>query len=160
MKRPIVFVIVTLVLVYTYLAYYRYPMESGLIQTEVEAFTWNMLFSKQPIVVHTPVADPETVLRAWFGRKQLHAKPLDVGDWIRNSNKYRIIYNGHATEAYEILLAPPYKKPDPANGDSVTALRIPPFTMVIVPFHWYLAGAPSDTIWSYDYNDWITWLLP
>lgn len=137
-------------------AAYRSPRRGvEVTQTSLDAFSFEMLHSRQPVLVAEPIAALADVLRAWFGwnvvGETIPVGPLGSTPPFRNASKYLVVHAaGVGKSAVELR--------NPAHPDSVLRVLVPPSAVLMVPVGWDVLEAPEGgTLTPVD--DPVTWLL-
>lgn len=125
-----------IILVIYILSYYNYPKYTRIIQTNMNNFNFDMLYTRQPIIIDSGI-DFEKIKKNWFNFNYTKEGVLEKSDiWIDNKFKYTIL---QPKESGEILLYPASKKmiggiPNP--DESLLAIKISKGQLIILPFHW------------------------
>lgn len=154
-----IWIAIIVIIVYYISYYYRYPKEVSILQTSLADFSFDILLQKQPIVIAEQVQDWNTLKDAWFpsNKIDMYQEKSTEESWRRNRYKYILL---QPYQDCEILLNPANRKMNsdntPNENDTLLAIRLKPFQIVIVPFHWYFL-VPSNIQYGWmGVHDWIT----
>lgn len=152
--------------------YYRYPTSTGLIQTSLKNFDWDMLLKRQPIIIDDPVQDIGALNNAWFHGKLQGHNSGNYTEWQSNRYKHLFIYAASEDhEVNEVFICGPraaletnpttgYMQPVNSEETSVIAIQLAPYQVMCVPLHWRVMLDKPESFWTLGYHDYITRFLP
>jgi len=146
------------------LCYYIFPTDITILQTTIEHFNFDLLTSRQPIVISDYLKNPEEIINSWFKYNIINKiddnendndneNGNDNGnnDWIQNNNKYLFI---NAYEDTELII---YKaertKENPPQDAKIIIIKLKKNQSIILPFKWKYYGNKIEK-WKID--DYIT----
>ena len=155
--------VVALLALYVWAAYYRAPPRVSVLQTSLEAFAVDALLQKQPLVIQDRVADLRELRRAWFALNPVKHATAAAGAWSRVRSKWCLM---QPTEDAEILLCPPRCAMVQEAGAYVPhaeahliALPLAAGQVVVVPRR-YHTHVESEKVTVMLVDDWVSWALP
>lgn len=156
----IIFIIIFIIIIYT-LCYYIFPTDITILQTTIEHFNFDLLSTRQPIVISDYLKNPEEIINSWFKYNIINKIDDDDNDndennndWKQNNNKYLFI---NANEDTEIII---YKaertKENPPEDGKIIIIKLEKNQSIILPFKWKYYGNKIDK-WIID--DYITFFV-
>lgn len=154
----IIFIIFISILLLYILCYYIFPSDISILQTTIDHFTFDLLSSRQPIVITDYIKDPEEIINSWFKYNFINFydnnDDNDNNDWIQNNNKYLFI---NAIEDTELII---YKaertKENPPEDGKIIIIKLEKNQSIILPFKWKYYGNKINK-WTID--DYITFFV-
>lgn len=169
MNKWLIASLCVLVLLVVYISYYyRYPRHTEILQTTLAEFKFDMLLSKQPIVIQDRVADIAAVRKAWFPSNIVREGAMIPEDkWHTNNFKYAIIQSPSLPITLFFLGAhTALSKEDktPPTTATLTGIQLAPLQLAILPFksHFLIQSehAPLPTVRTIGIHDYVTVLIP
>ena len=154
MKIIFIIIFISILFLYT-LCYYIFPTDISILQTTIEHFNFDLLSSRQPIVISDYLNNPNEIINSWFkyniiGDNNDNDDTNDE-DWKHNNSKYLFI---NANENTEIII---YKaertKENPPEDGKIIIIKLEKNQSLILPFKWKYYGNKIDK-WKID--DYIT----
>lgn len=152
--------VITAIILWLYVRFtYKVPNKVVILQTSLNDFDFKMLLEKQPIVIQDRVDNIQPIWDGWFkyNTKNVFEITADM-DWIRNRNKYMLIY---ALEDSEIMLCYPLCKLSnkiPDTTEEIIAIKLYKGMSLIIPYRWYFAT--NKSVYACGVHDIFTYLLP
>jgi len=154
----IIFIIFISILLLYILCYYIFPSDISILQTSIDHFTFDLLSSRQPIVITDYIKDPEEIINSWFKYNFINFNDNNDddnnNDWIQNNNKYLFI---NAIEDTELII---YKaertKENPPEDGKIIIIKLEKNQSIILPFKWKYYGNKINK-WTID--DYITFFV-
>ena len=141
------------------LCYYIFPSDISILQTTIEHFKFDLLSSRQPIVISDYLKNPEEIINSWFKYNIINDNEHmndneDINDWKQNNSKYLFI---NAIEDTEIII---YKaerrKENPPEDGKIIIIKLKKNQSIILPFKWKYYGNKINK-WKID--DYITFFV-
>lgn len=122
-------------------------------QTSLETFAFDLLLTRQPVMVTDAISRLPDVVAAWFGRWNLvgattQAPPPEAR--TRNRSKFMLVHGGQTKAAVELT--------NPAHPDTTLRVLVPPHALLIAPYLWDVAF-PDGGVSVTGVDDWATRLL-
>jgi len=150
-----IILIFTVIVIIYICCYYIFPSDINILQTTIQYFNFNLLSSRQPIVISDYIKEPNEVIDSWFKYNIIdYIDNNDNNDWIHNNYKYLFI---NAIEDTEIII---YKaqitKTNPTPDDKIIIIKLEKNQSLILPFKWKYYG---NKINKWGINDIITFSL-
>lgn len=152
MKFNIIIIIVILIYI---CCYFIFPPDIFILQSNISDFNFASLISRQPIVLHDLLQEPDKLIQLWFNYNfKTSLNPDD--NWVHNKNKYLFI---NASKDTEIII---YKATNfsyiPNENDKIIAIKLQKSQSLIIPYRWnYYLNPDEVKIWGI--NDLITSFL-
>lgn len=151
-------IILLLLILYIY-CYYIFPDELSILQTNMNEFTFELLFKKQPIVIEDKNIDINYLLNNWFNYNIIN-NIENNNRWNHNNNKYLII---HSINDVNVLLCDPknnFMNDIPDIKDLIIEIKLKKGQILIIPFKWYYnIDNNNDNYHLYGIHDYITNIL-
>lgn len=152
-------VIVCLVVFYLY-GYFVFPQNVSILQTSLEGFDFNLLLSKQPIVIEDQTEDIKSVIEAWFSSNIVRDASFNQKHtWNINSFKYMVAY---ARDDLEMYLYPPRHKivaDIPSSADPIIAIKIRKHQSIVFPYRWRYNVKNAESVKLYGIHDYATYAM-
>ena len=63
--KLLIIILLIILIIYAY-CYYIFPNEISILQTDLSNFNFNLLTSRQPIVISDFIQEPSDVIKSWF----------------------------------------------------------------------------------------------
>jgi len=63
--KLLIIILTIIIIIYIY-CYYIFPTEISILQTDIQNFNFNILSSRQPIVISNYIKNPMEVINSWF----------------------------------------------------------------------------------------------
>ena len=160
----IIFIIFLCIILYI-LCYYFFPSDISILQTTIEHFKFDLLSSRQPIVISDYLKNPEEIINSWFKYNIINEdmndnkvmndnKDTNDNDWKQNNSKYLFI---NAIEDTEIII---YKaertRENPPEDGKIIIIKLQKNQSIILPFKWKYYGNKINK-WKID--DYITFFV-
>ena len=155
MKIILIIIFIIILFLYT-LCYYIFPSDITILQTTIEHFNFDLLSSRQPIVISDYLNNPEEIINSWFKYNIIsydddNDNDDNDDDWKHNNSKYLFI---NANEKTEIII---YKaertKENPPEDGKIIIIKLEKNQSLILPFIWKYYENKIDK-WKID--DYIT----
>lgn len=129
-KFLIIFIIIYII------CYYIFPKDISILQTDISNFNFNLLLSRQPIVISDLLKNPNEIIDSWFkyNIKTLINNDTDNDDWIHNNYKYLFINANEDTEV--IIYNAQITKKNPDTEDKIIIIKLKRNQSLILPFKW------------------------
>tara|TARA_B100000795_G_scaffold269298_1_gene258253 strand:+ start:2623 stop:3096 length:474 start_codon:yes stop_codon:yes gene_type:complete len=145
-----------ILLIYTSL-YFIFTDEFSIYQTDIDHFNFDLLYSKQPIVINNLNLELKNVLYKWFSYNIIKNNIILFDDWGRNKYKYLLI---SSKDSVEVTLCNP--KTSTTNGipnesNDISTIKLNNKSLII-PFKWYY-HISSNNVEIYGIHDYITYML-
>ena len=127
-----------IILIYAY-CYYIFPKEISILQTDLANFNFNLLSSRQPIVISDFIQDPSEVIKSWFNYNIINENENETNnnendDWKHNNYKYLFINANEDTEV--IIYKAEITKINPNPEDNIIIIKLQKNQSLILPFKW------------------------
>jgi hypothetical protein len=152
--KLILIIIIIVILIYIS-CYYIFPNEITILQTTIEHFDFNLLSSRQPIIISDYIKEPEEIINSWFKynitSKEENDEIEENIDWQHNNHKYIYINANEDTEL--IIYKAQITKINPKPDDKIIIIKLEKNQSIILPFKWKYYG---DKINKYYIDDIIT----
>jgi len=150
----IIFIIIMCIFLYT-LCYYIFPSDISILQTTIDFFTFDLLTSRQPIVISDYLQNPEEIINSWFKYNIInHTDNEDDDDWKQNNNKYLFI---NAIENTEVIIYKAQRtKENPPEDSKIIIIKLEKNQSLILPFKWKYYGNKID---KWEIDDFITFFV-
>ena len=132
--NSILFLIIIILIIYIY-CYFIFPTSIIILQTTISDFNFNILTTRQPIVISSHIQEKEKLIDAWFNYNYItYDYQPDFTIW--NHNKFKFLFF-HSTDDTEIIIykASFYSKP-PETDDNIIAIKLQKDQSLIIPFKW------------------------
>ena len=165
--RTIVLVVVLCLCIMYVWHYYNYPKERQIIQTSLDAFHFDQLLARQPLVVQDRLQGGNglsEVGHMWFPHNLKRTFTVPSDTWTRTSHKHTMIMNPE--EPVEILIlhaggryASEGTQLVPSHEEVLTAIPLEANQVVILPFHTVFSVNKEKSV-ILAVHDWVTRLLP
>jgi hypothetical protein len=159
MKTLLLAIILCVAIAYMY-CYFVFPDDLCILQSSINAFDFNLLYRRQPLVIQDCIIDIDTLLNLWFTPNIIQDVIPDINKtWNQNCHKYCYAYAKNDTE---ILLYSANAKVvnDIADNDEpVLAIQLRPSQGVIIPYRWYYNIKNIEDIKFYGIHDYVTYFI-
>jgi len=136
------------------LCYYIFPTDISILQTTIDFFTFDLLTSRQPIVISDYLQNPEEIINSWFKYniinhidKNENNDEDNNNDWKQNNNKYLFINANEDTEV--IIYKAERTKENPPEDGKIIIIKLEKNQSLILPFKWKYYGNKIDK-WKID----------
>jgi hypothetical protein len=134
MKLLILILTIIIIIIYVY-CYYIFPTEISILQTDLSNFNFNLLSSRQPIVISDFIQNPLEVINSWFNYNIINSNnENENNDWIHNNYKYLFINAYKDTEV--IIYKAEITKINPKAEDNIIIIKLQKNQSLILPFKW------------------------
>jgi hypothetical protein len=138
----LILIIITIIIVIYAICYYIFPKDISILQTDITNFNFNLLSSRQPIVITDYIQNPPEIINSWFNYNIINSnlndnKDLnddDNNDWIHNNYKYLFINANEDTEV--IIYKAEITKINPTPEDKIIIIKLQKNQSLILPFKW------------------------
>ena len=70
--KLLIIILLIIIIIYAY-CYYIFPTEISILQTDLNNFNFNLLSSRQPIVISDFIQNPSEVINSWFNYNIINA---------------------------------------------------------------------------------------
>jgi hypothetical protein len=70
--KLLIIILLIIIIIYAY-CYYIFPTEISILQTDLKNFNFNLLSSRQPIVISDFIQNPSEVINSWFNYNIINA---------------------------------------------------------------------------------------
>lgn len=132
--KLLIIILSIIILIYAY-CYYIFPKEISILQTDLTNFNFNLLSSRQPIVISDYIQDPSEVIKSWFNYNIINPElNNDSNDWKHNNYKYLFINANEDTEV--IIYKAEITKINPKSDDNIIIIKLQKNQSLILPFKW------------------------
>ena len=132
--KLLIIILSIIILIYAY-CYYIFPKEISILQTDLTNFNFNLLSSRQPIVISDYIQDPSEVIKSWFNYNIINPElNNNTNDWIHNNYKYLFINANDDTEV--IIYKAEITKINPKSEDNIIIIKLQKNQSLILPFKW------------------------
>lgn len=132
--KLLIIILSIIILIYAY-CYYIFPKEISILQTDLTNFNFNLLSSRQPIVISDYIQDPSEVIKSWFNYNIINPElNNNTNDWIHNNYKYLFINANEDTEV--IIYKAEITKINPKSEDNIIIIKLQKNQSLILPFKW------------------------
>jgi len=153
--KLLIIILSIIIIIYAY-CYYIFPTEISILQTDLTNFNFNLLSSRQPIVISDFIQNPSEVINSWFNYNIINSNMNnnnnnDNDDWIHNNYKYLFINANEDTEV--IIYKAEITKINPTPEDKIIIIKLQKNQSLILPFKWKYY---SNNINKYGIDDLIT----
>lgn len=148
--------ILIILLIYTSL-YFIFTNEFSIYQTDIDHFKFDLLYTRQPIVINNLNLDIKNVLYNWFSYNIIKNNLIAYNEWDRNKYKYLLVSSKDSAEV--TLCNPKTSTIDgiPNTSNDISTIKLNNKTLII-PFKWYY-HISSTNVELYGIHDYITYLL-
>lgn len=120
--------------------YFIFNEEITIYQTNMNNFDYNLLYTKQPLVIEDSIYNIDTVFTDVFYGNIIQYNVYTDMVWTRNQYKYLLVYADEDTYS-EITLYQPSKKlvdgMPSQDSDSLITIKLTKQKILIIPFKWY-----------------------
>jgi len=161
----LILIILTIIIIIYALCYYIFPKDISILQTDITNFNFNLLSSRQPIVITDYIQNPPEIINSWFNYNIINSNLNDNkdlndnsnlnddnnDDWIHNNYKYLFINANEDTEV--IIYKAEITKINPTPEDKIIIIKLQKNQSLILPFKWKYY---SNNINKYGIDDLIT----
>ena len=138
--KLLIIILCVIILIYAY-CYYIFPREISILQTDISNFNFNLLSSRQPIVISDFIQTPLDIIKSWFNYNIIsdnndnnNNDNNDNNDWKHNHYKYLFINANEDTEV--IIYNAETKKENPTSDDNIIIIKLQKNQSLILPFKW------------------------
>jgi|694.fasta_scaffold59194_5 hypothetical protein len=134
--KLLIIILSIIIIIYAY-CYYIFPNEISILQTDLSNFNFNLLTSRQPIVISDFIQEPSEVIKSWFNYNIINSNMNDDNkhnDWIHNNYKYLFINAYDDTEV--IIYKAEITKINPKQEDNIIIIKLLKNQSLILPFKW------------------------
>ena len=139
--KLLIIILSIIIIIYAY-CYYIFPTEISILQTDLTNFNFNLLSSRQPIVISDFIQNPSEVINSWFNYNIINSNMNnnnnnnnnDNDDWIHNNYKYLFINASKDTEV--IIYKAEITKMNPKAEDNIIIIKLQKNQSLILPFKW------------------------
>ena len=148
--KLLIIILLIIIIIYAY-CYYIFPTEISILQTDLNNFNFNLLSSRQPIVISDFIQNPSEVINSWFNYNIINANMNanmndndndndndnangNANDWIHNNYKYLFINAYKDTEV--IIYKAEITKMNPKAEDNIIIIKLQKNQSLILPFKW------------------------
>jgi hypothetical protein len=134
--KLLIIILSIIIIIYAY-CYYIFPNEISILQTDLSNFNFNLLTSRQPIVISDFIQEPSDVIKSWFNYNIINSNLNDDNknnDWIHNNYKYLFINAYDDTEV--IIYKAEITKINPKPEDNIIIIKLLKNQSLILPFKW------------------------
>lgn len=141
------------------LCYYIFPSDITILQTTIDHFNFDLLSSRQPIVISDFLKNPEEIINSWFKYNIINNDNNDddndnYDNWKQNNNKYLFINANEDTEL--IIYKAERTKENPPEDGKIIIIKLKKNQSIILPFKWKYYGNKID---KWKVNDLITFFV-
>ena len=95
--KLLIIILSIIIIIYAF-CYYIFPKEISILQTDITNFNFNLLSSRQPIVITDYIQNPSEIIKSWFNYNIIsdnndnNNEDIDENnDWKHNNYKYLFI---------------------------------------------------------------------
>jgi len=153
----IIIVITIIILIYIY-CYFIFPTSILILQTNINDFNFNILTTRQPIVISSKIKEKEKLINAWFNYNIINYNyQPNVNIWNHNKFKYLFLYTIDDTEI--IINKASYNSNQPDENDNIIVIKLEKNQSLIIPFKWKYYINESEKIEIIGIHDLITFFL-
>jgi hypothetical protein len=131
--KLLIIILAIIIIIYVY-CYYVFPTEISILQTDLSNFNFNLLSSRQPIVISDFIQNPLEVINSWFNYNIINSNNDENNDWIHNNYKYLFINAYKDTEV--IIYKAEITKMNPKAEDNIIIIKLQKNQSLILPFKW------------------------
>jgi len=131
--KLLIIILTIIIIIYVY-CYYIFPTEISILQTDLSNFNFNLLSSRQPIVISDFIQNPLEVINSWFNYNIINSNNDENNDWIHNNYKYLFINAYKDTEV--IIYKAEITKINPKAEDNIIIIKLQKNQSLILPFKW------------------------
>lgn len=131
--KLLIIILAIIIIIYVY-CYYIFPTEISILQTDLSNFNFNLLSSRQPIVISDFIQNPLEVINSWFNYNIINSNNDENNDWIHNNYKYLFINAYKDTEV--IIYKAEITKINPKAEDNIIIIKLQKNQSLILPFKW------------------------
>jgi len=132
--KLLILILTIIIIIYVY-CYYIFPTEISILQTDLSNFNFNLLSSRQPIVISDFIQNPLEVINSWFNYNIINSNnENENNDWIHNNYKYLFINAYKDTEV--IIYKAEITKINPKAEDNIIIIKLQKNQSLILPFKW------------------------
>jgi hypothetical protein len=131
--KLLIIILAIIIIIYVY-CYYVFPTEISILQTDLSNFNFNLLSSRQPIVISDFIQNPLEVINSWFNYNIINSNNDENNDWIHNNYKYLFINAYKDTEV--IIYKAEITKINPKAEDNIIIIKLQKNQSLILPFKW------------------------
>lgn len=144
--------IIAFILCLYILCYFTYPQQITIIQSDIENFDINTLFSKQPIIIDTKIINSNDIIISWFSIFNI-IRDINIIDNNIFKNKYKYLIIHPENDANIFLNSPTQKVTD------LLEIQLKAKQLLIVPYNWKILIENSKKIKFVGIHDCITYLV-
>jgi hypothetical protein len=154
--KLLIIILSIIIIIYAF-CYYIFPKEISILQTDITNFNFNLLSSRQPIVITDYIQNPSEIIKSWFNYNIISDNNNndnnvnDINDWKHNNYKYLFINANEDTEV--IIYNAQITKKNPTPEDKIIIIKLQKNQSLILPFKWKYY---SNNINKYGIDDLIT----
>ena len=138
----LILIIISIIIVIYVICYYIFPKDISILQTDITNFNFNLLSSRQPIVITDYIQNPSEIINSWFNYNIINSNMNDNkdlndnnnDDWIHNNYKYLFINANEDTEV--IIYKAEITKINPTPEDKIIIIKLQKNQSLILPFKW------------------------
>ena len=138
----LILIIISIIIVIYAICYYIFPKDISILQTDITNFNFNLLSSRQPIVITDYIQNPSEIINSWFNYNIINSNLNDNkdlndnnnDDWIHNNYKYLFINANEDTEV--IIYKAEITKINPTPEDKIIIIKLQKNQSLILPFKW------------------------
>jgi hypothetical protein len=135
------YLIILCILIALYASFYFiFNDEITIYQTRVNNFDYNLLYTKQPLVIEDSVENIDIIIHDVFNSNIVHYNVMTDKLWTRNKYKYLLVYADENTVSEVTLYHPSKKLVDGMplqDTDSLITIKLTKKKVLIIPFKWY-----------------------
>jgi len=143
---------IIIILCFYILCYFTYPKDITIIQSDLENFDINNLFSKQPIIIDTKIIHSNDIIISWFSILNIIRDVNIIENQIfKNKYKYLII---HPENDVNIFLNSPKQK-----VTDLLEIQLKEKQVLIVPYNWKILIENTKKIKFVGIHDCISYLV-
>lgn len=132
--NSIIIFLVIILIIYIY-CYFIFPTSILILQTTINDFNFNILNTRQPIVISDHLKEKEKLIDAWFKYNIINYNyQFNTDNWNHNKFKYLFFNSNDDTEI--IIYKASYNSNPPNPDDNIIAIKLQKEQSLIIPFKW------------------------
>lgn len=160
--RRVVWVVFVAAVAWYILYYYRPPRETAVLQTTLDAFAFDILLQRQPVVLYDRIADLNDLKTHWFprNRSEPHRDEDAAETWRRSSYKYLLLQPEQDTELFLCSATVKMKDGRPPTDAVLLTIKLKAGQGLILPYRWSYCLPVGVGVRCLGVHDWLTPWLP
>ena len=162
--KLLIIILLIIIIIYAY-CYYIFPTEISILQTDLNNFNFNLLSSRQPIVISDFIQNPSEVINSWFNYNIINGNANDNANGNANGNandnangngndnangnangnanandwihnNYKYLFINAYKDTEVIIYKAEITKMNPKAEDNIIIIKLQKNQSLILPFKW------------------------